>query len=354
MIRKKLSYSLKNEVLAENVYASNHTLLLEKGKRLTTSDIIRLINVDIDSIYVEEQQKNIAIEVVSQVRTLWSQEDKVFTEMYVQNLDQIKNLFTQIAEDKDISLQSYLNGYSSMLESVLEHTSMLHTLHKIKGHDDYTYRHSLNVSLLCGVIGKLLSLSLEEIWILGQCGLLHDVGKIKIPMNILQKRARLTNEEFKQMKQHSLLGYKILCNIEGIERHLREAAHYHHERLDGSGYPEGRRGDEIPFYAQIVAVADTYDALCSDRYYNRRISPYQAVRELLESSFKNQLNANIVVPFVQFMLSGYAGYSVVLTDKTCGKIVFIPPDEPDRPLIQTDTGYVDLRQHRSLEIAEIM
>ncbi|BAU29466.1 putative nucleotidyltransferase with HDIG domain [Aneurinibacillus soli] len=354
MNRKKLSYLLKDTILAEDIYSNTGTLLLEKGTRLRGTDITLLFNHDVDSIMVDDDAKHIKREVIEQIRDITGTTNKSFGNSYVNNLDQIKRMFEEIEENRPISLHSYLASYSSLLESALENTSMLLALHKVRGFDDYTYRHSLNVSLLCGVIARLLHLSPDDIWLYGQCGLLHDIGKLKLNPILIQKdHKKLTDKEKEELRSHTTYGCEILSLVSGTNDIIKEAALYHHEYLDGSGYPKGLQGDQIPFTAQVVAVANEYDRYCSDQVGSPHVSPYQAAQELTNAAFNNQLNPRIVLPFVRFIVGGYIGHNVTLNDQTRGTIVYLNPDEPLRPLVKTETGYIDLRQARKLSIIEI-
>lgn len=354
MTRKKLSYLLKDAILAEDIYSSSGTLLLEKGTRLRGTEITLLFNHDIDSIMIADEAKHIKREIVKQIREITGSKNDSFGNSYINNLDRIKQMFEEIEENRPVSLHSYLASYSNLLESALENTSMLLTLHKVRGFDDYTYRHSLNVSLLCGVIARLLHHSPDAIWLYGQCGLLHDIGKLKLnPILVQKNRDKLTNKETEQLRSHTTYGYELLASVSGTNETIREAALYHHEYLNGSGYPKGLRGDDIPFPAQVVAVANEYDELCSDQVASPRLSPYQAAQELMNAAFGKRLNPCIVLPFVRFIVSGYIGHNVILNDQTRGTIVYLHPDEPLRPLVKTEHGYTDLRQIRNLSISEI-
>ncbi len=149
--------------------------------------------------------------------------------------------------------------------------------------DPYTHNHSRNVSSYSRAIAEQMFLSEREMEILELSAILHDIGKIAIPESILNKPAKLTDEEFDIMKSHPLCGVKIVENIEEMEE-IIPGMKYHHERYDGKGYPEGLKGDEIPLLAQIMAVADTYDAITSDRPYRKGPGHEFAEKEIIRCS----------------------------------------------------------------------
>ena len=168
--------------------------------------------------------------------------------------------------------------------------------------DSYTHGHSHRVAKYTQMLAERLGKSKEETEELYNIALLHDIGKISIPDNILNKPERLTDEEFAIMKNHSARGYEILKDIT-IDPNLALGAGYHHERIDGKGYPRGVSGDEIPEVAQIIAVADTFDAMYSTRPYRKRL-PLETVASEIQKSAGTQLNAKVVDVFMQLVREG--------------------------------------------------
>ncbi|CAN0604027.1 unnamed protein product, partial [Ectocarpus sp. 12 AP-2014] len=151
------------------------------------------------------------------------------------------------------------------VESILRNDDALLLLTKLKHKDEYTAEHCLNVSILSAAFGKRLGLLEEEIKTLGLCGLLHDIGKAKIPDEILQKPGSLTPEEYGIMQNHANWGRDMLMALPRVVHATIDVAYNHHERLDGKGYPRGLVDYQIPYFAKIVAIVDTYDAITSNR-----------------------------------------------------------------------------------------
>ncbi len=183
---------------------------------------------------------------------------------------------------------------------------------------------------------------------------MHDVGKMLIPHDILMKPGTLTAEEFAVMKQHTVFGYDILQKMEDSCQVIAEAALLHHERCNGQGYPQGRAQQAIPLESQIVAVADVFDAICSDRVYKTRISPFEAVRRLWEAACGGELNVQIVSRFINYIATGFVGSQAVLNTGEEVEVIMLHRDEPMRPLVRKQDTYLDLRRHRSLWIEKIV
>ncbi|MCT4642839.1 MAG: HD-GYP domain-containing protein [Bacteriovoracaceae bacterium] len=165
--------------------------------------------------------------------------------------------------------------------------------------DSYTYGHSMRVCYFSMVVGRELKLSDWQMYELQLASLFHDIGKIGTPDRILNKPSRLTEEEFKIMKEHPTQSYEILKGFKTFEKVAKHAKH-HHERFDGRGYPDGLKGDEIPFYARIILISDTFDAMTSTRVYRKGLSYEVAFQELIEFS-GSQFDPTLVKLFIQGM-----------------------------------------------------
>jgi HD-GYP domain-containing protein (c-di-GMP phosphodiesterase class II) len=169
----------------------------------------------------------------------------------------------------------------------------------LEARDSYTKGHSVRVNRYSMAIGRNLGLSQNDLDILHDASLRHDIGKIGVYDRVRLKPARLSEEEFKLMQSHPDLGAQILSGLPFLEEHIPLIQH-HHERQDGSGYPLGLKGDEIPLGARIIQVADTWDAMTSDRPYRRRMSTLAAVKELKKSSGA-QLDPACVDAFISWL-----------------------------------------------------
>jgi HD-GYP domain-containing protein (c-di-GMP phosphodiesterase class II) len=187
-----------------------------------------------------------------------------------------------------------------MTDSVLRNKDALVSLARIKSRDEYTYLHSLSVAALCISFGQHLKLDTGQIKALGVGGLLHDIGKVRVPLEVLNYPGALTAAEFEVMKTHVAHGEQLLRETTGIDESSICVTCHHHERLDGTGYPEGLRGDQISQFGQLSAIVDIYDALSSERCYKSAMAPTEALRKLMEWS-ESYLNRGMVEQFIQHM-----------------------------------------------------
>jgi putative nucleotidyltransferase with HDIG domain len=207
-------------------------------------------------------------------------EIEVAAVIYAESLSFSRDLFASAKAGRLADIDQAKALVSRMIPSVLRNPFALSILTKLRGHDAYTYRHSVNLAALAVVFGHFLGLNRSQLEILGMAGLYHDIGKARVPERILNKPGKLTPEEFELMRGHCQAGYEIVSRAPGIRPEVAECVRDHHERKNGSGYPTGKRGFELSLYSRIVGLIDVYDALTSERCYRRGFPPYQAMRTL--------------------------------------------------------------------------
>lgn len=218
------------------------------------------------------------------------------------------------------------------VESILRNPSAMLWLARIKHKDEYTSEHSLRVAILSIALGRelgLLPLQLEQI---GVCGMLHDVGKIKVPNEILNKPGALTPEELAIMQSHAAEGRKLLLSNQQVTAATVDVAYAHHERLDGRGYPRGLDGAKIPYFAKIVAVVDSYDAINSDRVYSKGRSSLESLRILFDAR-DSHFDADIVNAFIHLIGVYPPGELVELSSGEVGIIIGCPPGNKLKPRV---------------------
>jgi len=193
-------------------------------------------------------------------------------------------------------------GISEIINLILQDDNTTYYLININSHDFYTYTHSVNVGILGVTLAKALfkNSSDHDIHALGIGFFLHDLGKVRINQEIINKPAKLTEEEMREIRRHPADGYKILLETRQLTTESRLIVLQHHERYDGSGYPRGLRKDEIHIYARLCSLADVYDALTSDRPYKNRLEPFQALKLMREDMlfhFQPELFEKFVLMF---------------------------------------------------------
>ncbi len=200
--------------------------------------------------------------------------------------------------------------------------------------DDYLYSHSLNVAILAGGIGMALEYNEQEILNLCVSSLLHDLGLLKIPDKIIKKPGKLSKDEFAQVKKHCSYGVDLLANISDMPESIHEVVYQHHERIDGSGYPEGKNGPEISESAKIIAMIEVYEAMTHPRpYRGQKIIPYDGVREVVQEA-KRSFEPRLVKKFLRFITPYPLGSFVLLNNNEIGRIVQTHEDRPLRPVVE--------------------
>lgn len=218
------------------------------------------------------------------------------------------------------------------VDSILRNPVTMLWLARIKNSDAYTAEHSLRVSILSIALGKELGLPTYQLEQIGLCGMLHDVGKIKIPNEILNKPGKLTDEERCIMQSHAAQGRKLLMSNQQIVPATVDVAYSHHERLDGKGYPRGLDASKIPYFAKIIAVADSYDAINSDRVYSKGQSSLASLCLLLEA-VGSHFDEHIVDCFTRMIGIYPPGEIVEMTNGEVGIIIGCYPGNKLKPKV---------------------
>jgi putative nucleotidyltransferase with HDIG domain len=208
----------------------------------------------------------------------------------------------------------------SMVESVFRHQDALLPLARLKNLDDYTFEHSVGVSALLIAFGRAMKLPKETIREIALGGLLHDIGKVRVPEAILNKPAKLTDDEFVKMQSHVAEGLRLLQDVPGVGAAALQVVGEHHERFDGSGYPHRLAGSAISLYGQMAAIVDVYDAITSEKVYNRGMPPTQALKKLLEWS-KHHFDPQLVQTFIRAIGIYPTGTLVRLESNRMGVVV---------------------------------
>lgn len=282
-------------------------------------------------------------------------EFKEFSETFLNTVDHMKETFNRVVMQNDeIDSKEILSEVENVVAKSRNSLHILDMLQCMKGYDDVTYVHGLNVALLSNMIGKLVfpDISEEDLEVLTLSGLLADVGKMMISDDVLQKNDRLTIPEFNVIKTHVLHSNNILKGM-NLDPRIAEVAMRHHERCDGSGYPGGYRQDQISPFAKIVAIADTYDAMTSDRVYRKAICPFEVIH-MFEREGLVKYEVEYLLPFLTTAVQAYMNTEVELSTGEIGKVVMINEKELSRPVVKIGTNYRDLSKEHSITIDRIL
>ncbi|MBP2641579.1 MAG: metal dependent phosphohydrolase [Firmicutes bacterium] len=236
-----------------------------------------------------------------------------------------------------------------VVEDLMHREHVLIYLNDVRFKSDYLFMHSANVGIFAIVIGIKLGLEAEDLFCLGMGALLHDYGKTRINKAILDKQGALTWEEFNKVKEHSLTGYTILKTETKFDHRMMLIALQHHERHDGRGYPWGTSGEDIHLFSRIVAVADVYDALTTDRVYRPRIPTHEAVRMICQGS-GTQFDSAVVQAFCKATVPYEIGTGVKLNNGLYGTVLRLNSMDTARPILWTAQGTVNLLNTPELHV----
>ena len=196
----------------------------------------------------------------------------------------VSSMFHEARMGKALDAEDALPIVEEISTSVMRNPGALISLARLKDKDDYTYMHSVAVCALMVSLSRQLSLDEDQTRQAGLAGLLHDVGKMMIPLGILNKPGKLTDPEFQKVRDHPSQGHKMLLEGKGISKVALDVCLHHHEKMDGSGYPEKLAGEQISLYARMGAVCDVYDAITSNRPYKNGWEPTESLRKMAEWS----------------------------------------------------------------------
>lgn len=284
-----------------------------------------------------------------------SKEFQAFNETFLETVDNLKNVFNRVVmQNEQIDSEQILEDVENVVSKSRNSLHVLDMLQCMKGYDDVTYVHSMNVALLSNLIGKLAlpDISEEDLQVLTLAGLLHDIGKIMVPDEILMKKDRLTIAEFNIIKTHVLHGNNILKNS-NLDPRIAEVAMRHHERCDGTGYPGKYKKDQMSSFARIVAIADTYDAMTSDRVYRAAICPFEVIH-MFEREGLLKYDVEYLLPFLTTAVQAYMNTEVHLTTDEIGKVVMINLDELSKPVVKVGQMYYDLTKETKISIDRLI
>ncbi len=217
----------------------------------------------------------------------------------VQQLSEsVKQVFANFHKTQSLDINKVRNSVEPMIESVSRNPDACIWLARMKNEDHYIYEHSVSSSIWAVALGRQIGLDKDDLRSLALGALLFDIGKLSLNQEMLRQERKLTAEEFKEVQKHVNHSLELVEGLKDLNRNIISMIEQHHERFDGSGYPKGMRGDEIHIFARIAAIADCYDAITSDRYYARGISPTEAIKNLYQ--WRNiDFQAELVEEFIQ-------------------------------------------------------
>lgn len=329
----------EGEVLSQPLFGSKGEIILAKNQEIRSEFIQRLQAWGYEGVYIEEEYTK-ELDV-----------DKIITpELKTSALNLLKNFFSADEEalngqENFQDMQDMIEVMSDIVEEILYQEDVIINMIDLKVYDCYTYYHSVNVAVLAVVIGSGLGFCKEKLIQLGTAGILHDIGKKFVPHKILAKKGALLSSEYEIVKKHSEKGYETIKGNSQISGETALGILDHHERYDGSGYPNKKRGREISEFGRILAIADVYDALISKRPYHDAVIPSEALEYIMGGS-GTFFDPEYVDVFVKKVVTYPVGSAVKLSNGLEGMVVqnFVRFNmRPRIKIFEEDEFYLDLK-----------
>lgn len=347
--------------IAEDVY--KHSQLLIPKETVIDDEVLNILrysSVVSISVYGYGSSKTISAsefnpekEQTHSAKIRNSESFKRFETDFNQATESFTYALNDIARrNDDWSIDELFNSANEIMEGETNTYEIMDILSNIRYFDDATYAHSLNVALLANILGRWLHFDEEHLKILTVAGMLHDIGKVLIPSEIIKKPGRLTKEEFEIIKQHPLKGYRLLKE-QNIDENITQAALLHHEKCDGSGYPLGLKGSKINDLAKLITIVDIYEAMTANRCYRDGICPFAVIR-MYEDEGYTKYDPKYLIPFLQGISDTYLHNTILLNDGRKGEIILTNKTSLSRPTIMAGGEFIDLTRRPDLSITAIL
>lgn len=312
----------ENEILGKTILDTNGRVLLKSGVKLTAQYIKKLQSLGVFYIYVKDKRlEDVKIE------------DSMLCNLKQDTMQCLNKVMKNVGAITQKDIRECVSSVTEMIDYIIELGDINKSLYEIKTHDNYTMLHSVDTGANAAFMGLAFGLNKEKLNELVIGGTLHDIGKIKVPISIIDKKGPLTDEEFGEMKKHPIYGYELMKNNFGIPNSALRVILEHHEKINGFGYPYGLKDSEISLYSKITSVCDVFDALTSDRSYRNKFNPIDAY-ELILSGSGRSFDEEVVKKFRSVFSIYPLGSKVLLSNGVEGFVIKQNQGFPDRPIIR--------------------
>jgi HD-GYP domain-containing protein (c-di-GMP phosphodiesterase class II) len=351
-------------ILSADVYSKTNRPIMEKNTVLN-NELINILNTFlIQDVHVEKTLINGMPFIPNEV----IEEDDLFfygkefeqgavrlSEMFLQAVQEYKKEFKSWQAGLPINISRIREIILPLIEKAETSTSEIFTLHHFSTKDEYIHQHPVAVAIFSAFIAKKLNYNKGDIVQIALAGCLADCGMAKLSDAILYKKTTLSVNEYEEVRQHPSFSYKLVQNVSLLRNTTKLAIAQHHERLDGSGYPFGLKGDKIHPFAKIIGTADTFHAMTSERLYRSKQSPFKVLEMMSEDQF-GKFDPVVLKALMSGIMNFSIGSKVKLSDGQEGEILFMDDQAPTRPLIKLrhSNEILDLKKHRQLFIYEVL
>lgn len=278
-----------------------------------------------------------------------------FEKYYLDAIEQLKKEFSNWQAGAKVDITKVRGIMIPLIEKVLEDRSYIFDLNSYSNPKDYLYHHCIATGLISSIMTQKLGYERGIAIQMAIAGMLADSGMAKIPLRIREKKEALTQYEFTEVRKHAYYSYLMVKDLSALKDTMKLAVYQHHERLDGSGYPNGDKMGEISIFSQIIAVADVFHAMTSERFYRSKQSPFKVIEMIKESEF-GKFDIQVVQVLIDIVVDLPIGTKIELSNLERGEVMFINKYAPTRPLVKLSNSgeIVDLSITRSFYISRVI
>ena len=355
-----LMYVSDNQLLGESLFDTNGRVLLRKGIALKTETIKSIEKLGYHSLYIQDTQEDqedqatigstfladdIKLKVLKIIRDNFYHFKMIY---HMRSLGRDSQKLFKLMEERDVLLDALHTVTDEVLLILKKHPSHFIERVEVKSDKNYQYQHALNTAIIATILGMNSNLNYLDLKALFLGAIMKEMGNVAIPEEILHKKGKLTAIEFDILKSHTEISYQEIRNCGAINNTIKQICLEHHEKLDGTGYPHGLKEDTISFLTKIVAIADTYDALTSDRGFRPAYPPHRALK-MMYSEVGTAYDRDILKRLKKLVIPFPVGTYINLNNGF-GKVVNYTPDY-ERPIVKLSTGgIIDLSRDPNYEI----
>ena len=350
------AYAIENlragMVIGRDVLDEGTNVLIGTGTVLNNDMIFSLLDRPIFSVYIEEAEPTAAVPGREFLL------DDTYMTCYKKVQQQLHTIFTALADRGTFNASALqeLTNEQNFLE-LCNGAKAVSQMHNMNREGDYLINHCLHVGILAGLMGKWLNWSVLDQYNLVIAGLFLDIGKLRIAPDILEKKGKLTDAEFEIIKNHPQYGYELISKttLQG-NQDIMWGVLQHHERCDGSGYPNHLKKDRISRFGRVLAILDIYDAMAGDRVFAKRRSPFDVFAILYDDILNGKLDTEYGVLFLKKLCHALNGNWVGLSNGAKGRIVYIDESRvTSLPVVQTTKGeFIDLNANHDVKIEYLL
>ena len=350
------------KVVAEDIFSNTKYPIIYKNTQIT-HELLHVLKafqiVKVPIILEENVQQPIGLDTFSdhleEIQATIPKPVLTFEKIYHNAVEEFKKVFFDWESGSKIEITKVRNIILPLVDKVLEDRAILFKLNSYSTPKDYLYHHCIATGLISAVITQKLGYERGFVLQMAIAGTLADCGMAKVPPHIRDKKGTLTEQEFLLIRQHPLFSFKMIESLPAMKEEMKLAIYQHHERLDGSGYIEGLKLGKISIFAQVIAVADTFHAMTSERVYRSKESPFKVIEKINESEF-GKFDIKGVQALVDLVAALPLGTAIELSNLDSGEIMFVNSFAPTRPLVKlVNTGeIIDLSKQRNLYITQVL